>query len=156
MLDLFIDLSIVYLSIYTINIAHTKALFYHTMRILCGMSHKMSTVLFLFYSGYDNMSEWIHVTDVRVGILLWKYCIHAQIENFMEPTWGPPGSCRPQMGPMLAPGTLLSGWIKKQCQTVATNFCPFTKIVILCPWCLLFMLLMAHKPSLSCVNKQWC
>ena len=25
----------------------------------------------------------------------------------MGPTWGPPGSCRPQMGPMLAPWTLL-------------------------------------------------
>ena len=29
--------------------------------------------------------------------------------KFMGPTWGPPGSCRPQMGPMLAPWTLLSG-----------------------------------------------
>ena len=27
----------------------------------------------------------------------------------MEPTWCPPGSCRPQVGPMLAPKTLLSG-----------------------------------------------
>ena len=27
----------------------------------------------------------------------------------MGPTWGPPGSCWPQMGPMLAPLTLLSG-----------------------------------------------
>ena len=36
--------------------------------------------------------------------------IHAQIAKFMGPTWGPPGSCRPQMGPMLAPWTLLSGW----------------------------------------------
>ena len=27
----------------------------------------------------------------------------------MEPTWGPTGSCRPQMGPMLGPWTLLSG-----------------------------------------------
>ena len=26
----------------------------------------------------------------------------------MGPTWGPPGSCRPQMGPVLAPWTLLS------------------------------------------------
>ena len=26
-------------------------------------------------------------------------------------TWGPPGSCRPQMGPMLAPWTLLSGYL---------------------------------------------
>ena len=31
------------------------------------------------------------------------------IAIFMGPTWGPPGSCRPQMGPMLAPWTLVSG-----------------------------------------------
>ena len=35
-----------------------------------------------------------------------------QIAKLMGPTWGPPGSCRPQMGPMLAPWTLLSGEIK--------------------------------------------
>ena len=33
----------------------------------------------------------------------------SQIAKFMGPTWGTPGSCRPQMGPMLAPWTLLSG-----------------------------------------------
>ena len=33
----------------------------------------------------------------------------SQIANFMWPTWGPSGSCRSQMGPMLAPWTLLSG-----------------------------------------------
>ena len=27
----------------------------------------------------------------------------------MGPTWDPPGFCRPQMGPMMAPWTLLSG-----------------------------------------------
>ena len=32
-----------------------------------------------------------------------------QIERFLGPTWGPPGSCRPQMGPKLAPLILLSG-----------------------------------------------
>ena len=32
----------------------------------------------------------------------------------MAPTWSPPGSCRPQMGPMLAPWTLLSGIIWNQ------------------------------------------
>ena len=32
-----------------------------------------------------------------------------QITKFMGPTWGPLGSCGPQMGPMLAPWTLLSG-----------------------------------------------
>ena len=32
-----------------------------------------------------------------------------QIAKFMGPTWDPPGSCRPPVGPMLAPWTLLSG-----------------------------------------------
>ena len=32
-----------------------------------------------------------------------------QIAKFMGSTWGPPGSCRPQMSPMLAPWTLLLG-----------------------------------------------
>ena len=35
----------------------------------------------------------------------------SQITKFMGPTWGPPGSCRPQIGPMLAPWTLLSGML---------------------------------------------
>ena len=33
----------------------------------------------------------------------------SQIAKFMGPTWGPLGSCRPPMGPMLAPWILLSG-----------------------------------------------
>ena len=32
-----------------------------------------------------------------------------QIARFMGPTWGPPGADRSQVGPMLAPWTLLSG-----------------------------------------------
>ena len=39
------------------------------------------------------------------------YYVRTQITKFMGPTWGPPGSCRPQMGPMLAPWTSLSGYI---------------------------------------------
>ena len=35
--------------------------------------------------------------------------VWSQIAKFMGPTWGLPGSCRPQMGPMLVPWTLLSG-----------------------------------------------
>ena len=31
-----------------------------------------------------------------------KWPMVSQIAKFMGPTWGPPGSCRPQMGPMLA------------------------------------------------------
>ena len=39
--------------------------------------------------------------------------VYSQITKFMGPTWGPPGSCRPQMGPMLAPWTLLAGFVLK-------------------------------------------
>ena len=41
------------------------------------------------------------------GNVLWF--IYTQIAKFIGPTWGPPGSCRPQLGPILAPWTLLSG-----------------------------------------------
>ena len=34
----------------------------------------------------------------------------ALIAKFLGPTWGPPGADRTQVGPMLAPGTLLSGY----------------------------------------------
>ena len=40
-----------------------------------------------------------------------------QRSRLMGPTWGPPGSCRPQMGPMLAPWTLLSGSLPLGMQT---------------------------------------
>ena len=33
----------------------------------------------------------------------------SEIARFMRPTWGPPGDNRTQVGPMLAPWTLLSG-----------------------------------------------
>ena len=51
-----------------------------------------------------------------------------QIAKFLGPTWGPPGSCLPQMGPMLAPRTLLSGelpggllsWIQSEGMATST------------------------------------
>ena len=48
------------------------------------------------------------VVEKTVGLpMMWDAM--TQIAKFMGPTWGPPGSYRPQMGPMLAPWTLLSG-----------------------------------------------
>ena len=41
-------------------------------------------------------------------------CMFTQIAKFMGPTWGPPGSCRHQMGPMWAPWTLLSGYLYRK------------------------------------------
>ena len=39
----------------------------------------------------------------------WKHSLYSQIAKFMGPICGPPVSSRPQMGPMLAPWTMLSG-----------------------------------------------
>ena len=41
----------------------------------------------------------------------------------MGPTWGSPASCRPQMGPTLAPWTLLSGVVWNMYQTLQVHFC---------------------------------
>ena len=46
-----------------------------------------------------------------------------QIAKFMGPTRGPPGSCRTQMGPMLAPWTLLWGVVPYD----SVNHCEITR-----------------------------
>ena len=42
--------------------------------------------------------------------LVWLQTITSLIARFMEPTWGPSGADRTQVGPMLAQWTLLSGF----------------------------------------------
>ena len=44
-----------------------------------------------------------------------RYGKPSQITKFLGPTWGQSGSYRPQMGPMLASGTLLSGTVRPDC-----------------------------------------
>ena len=46
---------------------------------------------------------------VKLAPILHLQSLPSQITRLMRPTWGPSGSCRPQMGPMLAHWTLLSG-----------------------------------------------
>ena len=46
--------------------------------------------------------------------------MESQIAKFMGPSWGPPGSCRPQMGHMLAPWNLLS-WVLFVSRTLDVN-----------------------------------
>ena len=41
--------------------------------------------------------------------MMWEVPSWSLIARFMGPTWGPPGADRIQVGPMLAPWTLLSG-----------------------------------------------
>ena len=46
---------------------------------------------------------------VFVGCILYDLLLTTLIARFMRPTWGPSGADRTQLGPMLAPCTLLSG-----------------------------------------------
>ena len=43
--------------------------------------------------------------ELKPHLKIQCWAITSQIAKFMGPTWDPPGSCRPQMGPMLAPWT---------------------------------------------------
>ena len=45
------------------------------------------------------------------GVLLWMHPTCTLIARFMGPTWGPPGDDRTQVGPMLVPWILLSGYM---------------------------------------------
>ena len=62
-------------------------------------------------------SRWMGQTRVAswggycLCYLLFQTAMFSQVARFMWPTWAPPVSCRPQVGPMLAPWTLLSGLV---------------------------------------------
>ena len=53
--------------------------------------------------------QWVNESVVVTFIEQSSHCSISQIARFMGPTWGLPESCRSQVGPMLAPWTLLSG-----------------------------------------------
>ena len=53
-----------------------------------------------------KLAQYMQVYHTRQG-KMWARLI-AQIAKFMGPTWAPPGPCRHQIGPILAPWTLLS------------------------------------------------
>ena len=72
----------------------------------------------IIWTNYDPIHWWIYAALGGDELILARrmmsshgnaFLLLSLIAKFMGPTWGPPGSCRPQMGPMLAPWTLLSG-----------------------------------------------
>ena len=71
--------------------------------------------------------------------------------RFMWPTWGPPGSCWPQVGPILIPWTFLSGHFP----IIFLSFWdglqvfPFRTKFVLSPYS---NLLYCHPPSHSCAG----
>ena len=62
---------------------------------------------------------------------------HSQIPKFMGPTWGPPGSCRLQLGSMLAQYTLLPGFTLNHWHTESVRTpwrSPSQQIMLLSIW----------------------
>ena len=79
----------------------------------CCRNRVTQAIIFRAFSGHKisrSDSVWKYFS---IGSLIFemRQSNSTQIAKFMGPTWGPPGSCRPQMGPILAPWTLLSGYL---------------------------------------------
>ena len=74
----------------------------------------------------DHVITALDYTRYRHPIACLWLRARSQIAKFMGPTWDQPGSCRPQLGPMLAPWTLLSGicllWVSSQGSGSLRNF----------------------------------
>ena len=73
-----------------------------------------------------------------------------QVTRFMGPTWGPPGSCRPQMGPVLSPWTLLSGPIRWTRMYARLIYRGYTTVNRLRETHICFYFVVMHLCELSC------
>ena len=88
-----------------------------TVRHDCNINRKKSLVYCLCCLKAESkihdkvMATCFSMTAAQAYLAGFEMPYLTQIAKFMGPTWGPPGSCRPQMGPILAPWTLLSGEI---------------------------------------------
>ena len=70
--------------------------------IMIRRRHDMET-LYVLHALHEENRGWIPLTQGHICGSL------SLIARFMGATWGPPGTDRTQVGPMLAPWTLLSG-----------------------------------------------
>ena len=59
------------------------------------------------------------------------FSMATQIARFMWPTWGPPGSSRPQICPMLAPWTLISVYLWFVVNFIAVGIDAFSTIYVM-------------------------
>ena len=82
---------------------HQGAVCYHSISRNNYIPHKVIDII--IYPCLEVIAGLANICYQK----LWCYSLVSQTAKFMGPTWGPPGSYRPQMGPVLAPWTLLSG-----------------------------------------------
>ena len=102
--------------------------------------HRCIGNLFLYNSsGSLNPLEWVAAHSCQEDIrynhegyskaldatsVSWSSSLETQIAKFMGPTWGPSGSCRSQMGPMLTPRTLPSWDILWPLSSIHVRYIP--------------------------------
>ena len=119
------------------------------------------------HSHLDETSSGHHSGDLRFKcryvIRMTEGAFISQIARFMGPAWSPPGSCRPQMGPMWAPWTLLSemsfGWHTAMIPSHPDELSPraksfgwFTQNFVMssgCLWLASYVIHMRYYPALS-------
>ena len=88
----------------------TKVLFFTTVQH--GIFHHIDVSYLLIFNLCRVLYKQ-HTQNALPEITKWNCMISkvTQIARFTWPTWDPPGSCRPQVGPTLAPWTLLSSLV---------------------------------------------
>ena len=89
----------IYLLVSLVCLTHLSMTY--IQHLLQNMHVWFHCVLFCFY--------WICVNYLPTSTRAASLAQQSQIARFMGPTWGPSGANRTQVGPMLAPWTLLSG-----------------------------------------------
>ena len=78
------------------------------VRTKCNGAIWMLCVLSVKEALFCDIGRNFNFYKCRYRIITCVESSHILIAMLMGPTWGPPGTCRPQLGPMLAPWTLLS------------------------------------------------
>ena len=76
--------------------------------------HNYAVVSCAYFCSYRLIRNWMRVKKTEISVVLrevrWKIgSAMSLITRFTEPTWGPSGDDRTQVGHMVAPWTLLSG-----------------------------------------------
>ena len=67
--------------------------------------------ILIYYITHSFLYIYIVKLYRDIGAIVTQSNITSLMTRFLEPTWGPSGADRTQVGPMLAPSTLLSGTI---------------------------------------------
>ena len=78
--------------------------------VYCGPPHPSRRIMVGGRSRQPKRPVWKRRFHAITSSYRTDQWVITQISKFMGPIWSPPGSCRPLMGPMLAPWTLLSGY----------------------------------------------